>query len=120
MTTRIGSMLLGAVLIFAGSVVGAQSRDGNVERDLPPVVVDVQVAHTVDTGSGRVGQRQTREDAASKTGVEPMARFNNRIANRVQTRLRNRIDRTYDPQANAASPFVVANDQIRAVGRPRR
>jgi len=63
-----------------------------------------------------VGQRQTRAETAPN--IVPTARLNGRIANRVQLRMRNRIDRYYDPQANAASPFEVAGDQARAVELP--
>jgi hypothetical protein len=48
-----------------------------------------------------------------------MVRINNRIANRVQSCLRARIDRNYDPQANASSPFDVAGEEARTPGRSR-
>ena len=67
---------------------------------------------------GEVGQRQARDQDVN--GLRPTARIASRIENRVQSRLRTRIDRTYDPQANATSPFAVAEDQTRAAGRPRR
>ncbi|WP_308815767.1 hypothetical protein [Sphingomonas sp. GV3] len=47
-----------------------------------------------------------------------MARIDNRIQNRVQSRIRNRIDRFYNPQADAASPFAVADEQTRTAGQP--
>ena len=62
---------------------------------------------TADAGTGLVGQRQTRDEAASN--IKPLNRINNRVANRVQNRIRNRIDRYYDPQANATSPFKIAD-----------
>lgn len=71
-----------------------------------------------DTGSGIVGQRQTREEAPGNTA--PLDRIESRIANRVQSRLRTRIDRNYDPKANATSPFEAADDQARTAGRKRR
>lgn len=76
------------------------------------------VGETAKSAVGRTGQRQTLEQAAPN--IEPMGRIDNRIANRVQSRVRNRIDRYYDPQANAASPFVIAGEQARATARPRR
>lgn len=66
------------------------------------------------------GQRQTRELLSQDAGIEPIARINGRIQNRVQSRIRNRIDRYYSPQANAASPFEVAGDQVHSTGRPQR
>ncbi|KZE13273.1 hypothetical protein AVT10_03635 [Sphingomonas hankookensis] len=69
---------------------------------------------------GQAGQRQNRDQVEQDTGIAPMARIANRIQNRAQTRIRNRIDRYYDPQANAASPFVVAGEQARVAGRRRR
>lgn len=75
-----------------------------------------QVARSV---AGQVGQRQTREQAAAK--VAPMdVVANGRIQNRIQSRLRTRIDRYYDPQANALSPFLVAADQERVATKGRR
>ena len=74
---------------------------------------------TARSSAGQVGQRQTRDAAAQQAGVKPMARIANRVQNRVQNRIRNRIDRNYDPQANAAAPFAVAEEQARASGRQR-
>lgn len=76
-----------------------------------------QVGRTADAGSGRIGQRQRREDGVSN--IEPLGRIESRVANRVQSRIRNRIDRYYDPQANETSPFRVAGDQARVAGRRR-
>ncbi len=67
------------------------------------------------TAMGVIGQRQTREEAGAN--IRPMVRIESRVANRVQNRIRNRIDRNYDPRANAASPFQVANDQVRSTSR---
>jgi len=39
----------------------------------------------------RAGQRQSRELLSQDAGIEPMARINGRILNRVQSRIRNRI-----------------------------
>ena len=67
---------------------------------------------TVATSAvGTAGQRlETGQGAAN---IKPMARLDTRIANRVQSRIRNRIDRYYDPAANATSPFKIAADQTR-------
>lgn len=107
---RIGARLALSVWLF-GSAAHAQDRPSN--EDTPPVLVDPQVARTSETGAGRIGERQTREDTAREAGIEPMARLNTRVANRVQNRLRNRIDRHYDPRANATSPFETAVERAR-------
>jgi len=83
-----------------------------------------QPARVASTGSvassavGTAGQRQTREQAT--LNVAPMGRIAGRIGNRVQSRIRNRIDRYYSPQANAASPFIVAGEQARTTVRTTR
>lgn len=59
---------------------------------------------------GTAGRRQEQGIA----NIRPMARLETRFANRVQSRIRNRIDRFYDPRANTVSPFKVASDQDRA------
>lgn len=69
---------------------------------------DDRVWRTGDVGSSQIGQRQTRDQVAGDTGIEPMGRIGSRIQSRVQSRIRNRIDRYYNPQANAVSPFIVA------------
>lgn len=84
----------------------------------PEVVM--RTGQTADTGTGQVGQRQTREQVAQAAGVEPTGRIDGRIQNRVQARIRNRIDRYYDPQANAIAPFTVAGAQLRTTARARR
>lgn len=61
---------------------------------------------------GRVGQRQTRD--TDQTNIEPLARFDSRVANRVQSRIRNRIDQDYDPTANATEPFKTAADKTKS------
>src|SRR5690606_13211646 len=76
-----------------------------------------ETGRTAETGIGEVGQRQSSKDVGAH--VEPMGRIDGRVQNRVQNRLRNRIDRTYNPRANATSPFEVASDQARRTARPR-
>jgi len=78
-----------------------------------------QVGHIARSSAGEIGQRQTRDSASTLTGVGLMGRVASRIQNRVQNRLRTRIDRTYDPQADTNDPFRVAQDQIKAINRPR-
>ncbi|WP_235530448.1 hypothetical protein [Sphingomonas sp. Leaf62] len=89
---------------------------GPLQQPLP----QTRQGETTRSAAGQTGQRQTREEVAAEAGIEPMGRINGRIQNRVQSRIRNRIDRYYDPQANATSPFAVADDQARTAGRPRR
>lgn len=112
------TVLTGCFCIVSSPVAASQVRESARTDDIPPVVVDEKVARAPEVGGGTLGQRQTRADIAWKTGIEPMARIDNRIANRVQSRLRNRIDRNYDPQANATSPFIVAQEQAQTA-RPR-
>lgn len=85
---------------------------------VPAAAQEVRPSTVAEAPAGEVGQRQTREDAAPN--VEPMGRIANRIQNRLQNRVRNRIDRNYDPQANATSPFRVADEQTRRAGRDPR
>lgn len=120
--------LLASIALLAATSVSAQSRSDRNPASSDVEEVDQQhssssssaptrIGNTADTGSGEVGQRQTREAAPN---IRPLGRIDNRIDNRVQNRIRNRIDRTYDPQANATSPFEVAGEQAKAAGRPRR
>lgn len=74
--------------------------------------------HVGESAVGEVGQRQT--GARTQIRTEPMARISSRVPNRVQNRIRNRIDRHYNPQANAASPFEVAADQVENTNLPTR
>src|SRR3546814_16322619 len=62
-----------------------------------------------DSAVGQVGQRQTAEN--SQANIEPMGRLNNRIPNRVQTRIRNQIDPTYNPHTTEISPFQFAAEK---------
>jgi hypothetical protein len=83
---------------------------------LPSPMIETRQGDTAGSSVGRAGQRQSREEAAQLIGIKPMGRISGRIENRVQSRIRNRIDRYYDPQANATSPFAVADDQVRGQG----
>jgi len=104
----------------------AQRRDMPTDQEDPQAMQQLQPqsatvrpenvnGRIANSSVGEVGQRQTRADMAPAT--EPMARITSRINNRVQNRIRNRIDRNYDPQANATSPFKVAEDQTRVRSR---
>ncbi|MFL0415861.1 hypothetical protein [Sphingomonas sp. 179-A 2A2 NHS] len=74
----------------------AQTRD--LEPDIPVAVVDSSAIVTPVTDAGRIGERQTREDVAREAGIKPMGRINDRVGNRVQSRLRTRLDRNYSNQ----------------------
>lgn len=86
----------------------------------PSAQPQARQGETARSVAGQAGRRQTRDQVAQNAGIEPMGRVDGRIQNRVQTRVRNRIDRYYDPQANMTSPFVVAGEQARTVGRRQR
>lgn len=99
--------------MIPGAIANAQEtgRDAYWDQSRQPMPAPAATSaapgHTADVGTGQIGQRQTREEAAPN--IKPMNRINGRIANRVQTRIRNRIDRYYDPRANATSPFRVTD-----------
>jgi hypothetical protein len=115
MKLRTMAAIMPTLLLLVASIDPAR---GTVLQEEPsPVVVQDRTGRTVDVNGGRVGQRQTREQAAPALGVNPMARVNSRIPNRVQSRMRNRIDQYYDPSANARSPFVIAEAQARSPKR---
>lgn len=103
MTGRAPITLLGATLLLAAPTAHAQQVTGG---------------RTVTSTAGRVGERQTREEAT--IGNEPMARVDSRIQNRIQSRLRTRIDRDYNPETDAMLPFQAATDRPRTAGRVRR
>ena len=109
--------LLCTALPAQGQIVTDQQTQEQEIPQLPPQPIDPP-GRVADSAVGEVGQRQTRGQAAQ--GVVSTARVGNRIPNRVQSRLRNRIDRYYDPQANATSPFVVAEGQARRASNPSR
>lgn len=94
---------LSLLLLTLATPVSAQERSGG---------------RTAETSVGEVGQRQRRDEAAPH--LKPMVRIPSRIQNRVQSRIHNRLDRYYDPQSNAASPFEVAGEQGRKAGGPNR
>lgn len=121
---------LGAVLSGALLAVPAMSQDPTPVSRPSPRPPDAKAparnqnqalrdaGRTAQTGSGKVGKRQSAADTARV--VFPLGRLSTRVQNRVQSRIRNRIDENYDPAANAASPFEVAAERARSVGRPPR
>lgn len=87
------------------------------------VVLCLSLAPLTMTESAAIGQNRTGSIAASSIGkagerqsetellpIRPTARINNRIESRV----RNRIDRSYNPTNDATLAFKVASDQVRA------
>lgn len=109
--------MLTLAMLCAAFPAAAQVR-GDVDTDpTAPTAssVDTQVGRTATISGGQVGQRQSREEMAPNAA--PLGRIQNRVANRVQNRIRSRIDRHYDPQANATSPFEVADDRARTAGQ---
>lgn len=120
---RSGAVLI-AILLITAAPAWAQDTSGVVvdpEMDqLPPprsTIARPRAGQTAESAVGQVGVRQTRDRAES---FEPMARINNRIQNRVQARLYNRIDRYYDPRANATSAFRAADGETQRSGRRLR
>lgn len=112
----------GLLLIAAQSVPGTAGAQDALEPDSLVTgyeIVDTQMsdaaARTASVGEGRVGQRQTRAQAAPN--IAPLGRLSTRVQNRVQNRIRNRVDEHYDPRANATSPFEIAGQETRNAGR---
>lgn len=70
-----------------------------------------------NTAVGRPGQRQERERAA---GIQAVMRIENRFANRIQSRSRNRLDQYYNATGNPAASFSTAADQVRNADPRRR
>jgi hypothetical protein len=103
------------VCLFAATSAVAQqgSKVGRDQQQEAPAPASTSqpTGRVADAGNGEIGQRQTRQETAPS--INALERIKSRIANRVQNRIRSRIDTTYDPQANATSPFVVADDQAR-------
>ena len=110
----------GLTLLASTMSVSAQMMPQHDEVPVALPQLDARPGQTATSVTGQAGQRQTRDQLAVKAGIEPLARIGGRIENRAQTRVRNRIDRYYDPLANAASPFVIAGDQARTATSRRR
>lgn len=120
-TRKVTSALIALILLVPGATTPASSQTTLVrtEPEQPQTIIDPKVADTVDTGAGRVGQRQSRDELARVTNGQPLARIDSRIGNRVQSRVRNRLDRNYHPTANATSPFEVAEQRSTRVNGHR-
>src|SRR5690606_15431132 len=92
-----------AVFLHVGSAL-AQDQEAQSVQEMQAE----QGARTAAAAAGEVGQRQTRSDVVAN--VAPLGRIDSRVQSRVQNRIRNRIDRSYDPRANATSPFEIATE----------
>lgn len=102
--------------LFASLPCSAQTgTSSSASARLPAPAVAMASGHISESAVGKVGQRQTRYQAAE--GIAPTARIASRIQNRVQSRIRSRLDRDYYPQSNATSSFVVAEDTARTAGQ---
>ena len=125
---RLWAISMVLLMVAAGPLNGQTRGEVSEEADptlprqtvpRPPTTAangDNALSQTKQTGVGRAGQRQNRD---ATTGIVALQRLDTRVVSRVQTRLRTRIDRYYDPQANATSPFKVAGERLRR-GQPRR
>lgn len=90
-------------MIHVGMLLALEvSATGMAPAQTPPS------GHVTTSAVGQVGQRQ----------IGAKANPTERIDSRIPSRLRNRIDRDYDPQANTTTSFQIAAD--RATAGPRR
>lgn len=119
---RLASMVVICGTLIVSPASAQEEKPDNSLLDAPalPSTVDgvSDPGRVAESLAGRAGQRQNKDELQN---IKPLARVENRFANRVQNRLRARIDRYRDLRANTASPFTVAADQIReADPRARR
>jgi hypothetical protein len=84
----------------------------------PAWAQQVSGGQTATSSAGQVGRRETREEAATK--INPLAAVDGRVQNRIQSRLRTRIDRDYTPQSNTLLPFLIAGEVARTPRRSTR
>lgn len=96
-------MLILAALFAAAPLAGQQVTQTEAP---PPPVIDTAVRQAPVTDAGQIGQRQTRADVAKVAGIQLMARINNRLSTRIETRFRNRLDRNYSEQSRLGGPTV--------------
>lgn len=80
-----------AVLTMIASAATGQDRAGTIAK----------------SSVGKAGERLSETKLLP---VRPTARINNR----VQSRVRNRIDRSYNPSGDTTTAFREASDQVRA------
>ena len=99
---------------------GSSGDQTEVPRAPVALTPETLPGQTATSTAGQAGRRQSRDELGQEAGIAPMARIGGRVQNRAETRIRNRIDRYYDPQANTVSPFAVAGDQARTAGRRSR
>lgn len=84
----------------------------SVTAGISPIAAQVKASGRAGGLSvATLGQRQTRD--ATVSVITPTGRVNGRIPSRIQSRIRNRIDQNYNPQADTASSFSAAQDQVR-------
>ncbi len=69
-----------------------------------------QTSQNSDSAVGQSGVRQTRSTTLET--VEPMARIDSRIQNRVELRISNRLDRDYEVPSTTSS-FKTAGEKIK-------
>jgi hypothetical protein len=81
-----------------------------------PVAAQEAAAGRVTSSSvGDVGQRRAKAVA----GVAPLARVNTRLQNRIEARLRTRVDRNQAPVMDSSSGYDVAARVISQTDSPR-
>jgi hypothetical protein len=85
-------LAVGAAILLLSTPLAAQQAQ---QVDVPRPVIDTAARQAPLTDAGQIGQRQTRADVAKGAGIQPMARINNRVSTRIETRFRNRLDRNY-------------------------
>ena len=73
-------------------------------------------ARNARAATGEVGQRQSREEIQ---GVTPLARIENRLDTRVNSRLRTRLDRNYSGLQSGANDIEDANQRARPTAPAR-
>lgn len=101
------------IAALAATVVSVQVQQrGNLPgtslNPITPAQERTPAAAAASSAAGTPGQRLEPDQVLGK--VKPMARLETRVASRVQSRIRNWIDRGYDPQANATSLYKIATD----------
>ncbi|WP_207791105.1 hypothetical protein [Allosphingosinicella flava] len=84
-----------------GDIESADEVSSEVKASVP------RQGQTAESLSGPIGKRKGRDQAYA---MDPMGRVNNRIANRVETRLRNRIDRNYSPAMTFTGSLEAASE----------
>jgi hypothetical protein len=98
-------------LILAGTFLPMSGRAAANAQDLVSPTAQIHAETPAVQGAGRVGQRQTRWDAA-RIGA-PMTRIASRLQNRVDNRVHTRIDRGYQGLKHLESSFEKATEQTR-------